>query len=395
MMSNWNRQILWGGCALLVIASCGPAAEGKTWTVGKAKTTCPHPDFPTITAAINAAQDGDEIDVCPALYAEQIVISRPLTLKGIDQQGGGRVLIQPASLSAVGTLGFTAAVAVLNTYDVTISNLAIDASNNTISGCSLGLAGIHFYNSSGMVDAVAVSGTQLQKPASCPALFPGNGSGVQIDEGASAKGPFRVTVQNSSIHDFSRNGILVIGKGETVNIDNNFITGVGPSTGVNQFGIFLASGASGRVTRNQITQGNCGTLSLDDCWNQRSEGVVLRSTGDGVVVDGNVISNIQSAIFVNGQTDSAPITNARITNNVITNADVISAIHIQGTVSSIFSQNRISHVGPINLDTAIDEEGCGINAVSGTGNSGNTISWNWVTDAYCGVAYVTGDSVFQ
>jgi len=273
--------------------------------------------------------------------------------------------------------------------------LAIDASNNTVTGCGTPLAGIHFYNSSGLVDGAAISGTQLQKPTSCTTLFPGNGFGVQIDQSATAGGPFKVTVQNSSIHDFSRNGILVVGSGQTVNIDNNSITGVGPSSGVNQFGVFLATGASGRITRNQMTLGNCGALATAACRTLRSEGVVLRSSGDGVLIDSNVISNVQSAIFVNGATQNAPVTNARVTNNIISNVDVYSAIHIQGTVTSTFAQNRIFHVGPLSADTATDEEGCGINDVSGAGNSGNTIMWNWINDAYCGVAYVTGDSVFQ
>jgi len=62
-------------------------------------------------------------------------------------------------------------------------------------------------------------------------------------------------------------------------------------------------------------------------------------------------------------------------------------------VSSLFAGNRIFHVGPFTEDTAADEEGCGINDVSGTNSSGNIITENWINDAYCGVGYVTGDRV--
>ncbi len=48
------------------------------------------------------------------------------------------------------------------------------------------------------------------------------------------------------------------------------------------------------------------------------------------------------------------------------------------------SRSTIFHVGPLQQDTAEDEEG-GVNDVSGTGRSQNTILGNWVNDAYAGV----------
>jgi hypothetical protein len=194
-------------------------------------------------------------------------------------------------------------------------------------------------------------------------------------------------VQNSSIHDFDRNGILVIGPGEQVNIDGNAIAGVGPSHGVNQFGVFLANGATGKVTGNNITQGNCGSIGINDCFNLRSEGVVLRSSGEGVLIANNVINNVQAGVFVNVATD------ATITGNLISNVDALSAIHLQGAVSNHVIGNRIAHVGPFSFDTANNEQGCGVNDVSGSNSSQNFIQGNWVNDSYAGVCYVTGDQV--
>lgn len=53
------------------------------------------------------------------------------------------------------------------------------------------------------------------------------------------------------------------------------------------------------------------------------------------------------------------------------------------------------HVGPFTTDTSSDEEGCGINDVSGADCSTNTIQNNLVNDAYCGVGYVTSDLVLE
>jgi hypothetical protein len=113
------------------------------------------------------------------------------------------------------------------------------------------------------------------------------------------------------------------------------------------------------------------------------------------LVSDNIIANAQMGIFVNGLTSNARVRNARVVNNVISNVDALSAIHIQGTIGSLFSGNRISHVGPISPINSEWEEGCGINDVSGTGSSQNTITGNWITDAYCGVAHVTSDRVEQ
>jgi hypothetical protein len=143
-----------------------------------------------------------------------------------------------------------------------------------------------------------------------------------------------------------------------------------------------------------ITEGLCGALSISDCINQRSEGVTLRAIGDGTVVDGNIITNAQSGIFINGANLLT------VTNNQIRNIDAMSGMDIQGSASgfftnSVIANNSIFNVGPIDQNASADEEGCGINEYSGSGTfSGNQIWQNTVSDAYCGVAHVGADPVY-
>lgn len=356
---------------ILMLSLFAPLAFSTTLVVGPKGVPCQNPGYNTIQSAVTAANPGDTIYICPALYSEQVLVTKPLTLVGIAQQNVNRVLVQPAALTTVSSFGFVAVITVANTTGVTISNIAVDASNNNVSACTPGLSGIHFYNASGVLDGVAVSGARLSVPTSCTTLFPGNGAGVQAD-GNTGTSPSNITVQNSSIHDFGRNGVLVIGPGEQVNIVGNAIAGVGPSYGVNQFGVFLANGATGKVTGNNITQGHCGSMGINDCFNMRSEGVVLRSSGNGVLVENNVINNVQAGVFVN------VATGAIITGNLISNVDALSAIHLQGAVSNQVIANRISHVGPFSFDTANNEEGCGVNDISGSNSSQNFIQGNWI-----------------
>ena len=363
-------------------------SAGAVRLVGKSADTCPGAAYTTIADAVKAANAGDEIDICPALYPEQLVITKPVTLRGIQVKGIGRVLIRPV-LTTLAGVPFQAVISVINTSGVRLENLAIDAGQNTAHGCSPGLAGIHFYNASGHVITSAVSGAILTDPTSCADIAPASGNAIQVDTDGKQTG-FQVELTENSIHDFTRNGIFVAGRGVTANVDRNSISGRGPASGGFQFGIFIYNGAVAQVTRNLITQGPCGALSYGDCLDLRSEGVVLRAFGDGTVVDGNIISTVQSGIFVNGGNKLV------ISNNVIQNVDALSGMDIQGTATGYFTNsliigNTIVHPGPLDDNASENEERCGISEYSGTGVANNTITGNTVIDAYCGIAHVTGE----
>lgn len=371
----------------LLASMCGVAhADGKTLTVGKSNTDCPNAEYTTIAAAVTAAAPGDVIEICPALYPEQLVISKPLTLRGVRTTAAGnevnRVLLQPWLQDLQG-LPVEAVITVMNTWGVRIENLAIDASVNSVQGCTPQLADIHFHNASGRVADDALFGAQLANPQNCVAIFPGNGFGVLVD--SDKPGPFHVSVENSSIHDFTKDGVQAINAGVTARVEGNRIVGVGPNIPF-QFGVFIANGAVGLINGNIITEGPCGSLSFNDCFNARSEGVTLKSFGDGTVVSRNIITHAQSGIFINGGSG------ARISDNFISDIDALDGIDIQGTASGFFTNSRIDNNTIFNV-TPLTNEGCGVFEFSGTGIAGNTISHTTVNDAYCGVGFVTADHV--
>jgi nitrous oxidase accessory protein NosD len=359
--------------------------------VGQPNTPCPNAQYTTINDAVNAADPGDVIEICPALYPEQVTITKRLTLRGLSVDGVNRVLLQPTSMSpavgvdnAVGGLPFEAVITVMYTQGVTVQNLAIDASKNNVTGCTTLVAGIHYYNSSGEVENNAISGAQVTGCTGANALLFGNGFGVQVD--ADQPGDFAVSVENNSIHDFTRDGIQAINPGVTATIEENVISGVGPSGGVFQFGVFIVNGAVGRISRNVITEGLCGTLSITDCINARSEGITLRAVGDGTLIDRNVITDAQSGIFINAANQ------VRVTNNRIVNIVGFDGIDLQGTSNSLFDGNIIFNALPV------DNESCGVFESPGPGFAGgleqqNKIFHTIVNDAYCGVAYVSTTQV--
>jgi nitrous oxidase accessory protein NosD len=385
-------------CTILLTAAIPLAAA--TLTVGKPNTGCGQAQYTAIGDAVKAASAGDLIEICPALYQEQLTITKPLTLLGRQSEVAGlpvnRVVIQPASLATTvvndGAVSapVTAVISVIGTTGVTIRNLAIDASQNQLNGCALLVAGIYFHNSSGEISNNAIFGAQVPSCIVTKAAQNGTGFGVVID--TDTTNTFSVLVDQNSIHDYSKDGVLVIGAGITATISNNTISGKGPSSSNFQFGVFVENGAVAHIRKNFITEGLCGILSASACVAVRSEGVTLKAVGNGTTVDGNTIVNAQYGIFINGANL------ARITNNQIRNIDAGNGINIQGTASGAFTNslvggNSIFNVGPIDQNASLNETGCGIVEASGTGVSGNTLMNNSVFDAYCGIASVEADFV--
>src|ERR1700693_284172 len=101
-----------------------------------------------------------------------------------------------------------------------------------------------------------------------------------------------------------------------------------------------------------------------------------------------IITNAQSGIFINGANG------ARITDNLISDIDVLDGIDIQGTAAGFFTNSRIDGNSIFNgVVLSVANQSCGIFESPGTGVSGNTISHITVNDAYCGVAHVAADHV--
>jgi Periplasmic copper-binding protein (NosD) len=68
-------------CALAFAAADGAASEPATLVVDRDGVQCGNAGYASIQAAVDAAQPGDLIRVCPDLYTETVVVDKPLTLK--------------------------------------------------------------------------------------------------------------------------------------------------------------------------------------------------------------------------------------------------------------------------------------------------------------------------
>jgi hypothetical protein len=304
--------------AILVAVSM--SAFAKTYEVGSCVAALPQ--FPTIQAAMSSVPAGSIVEVCPGTYLEQVTISRPLTLRGLNVSNQDRPVIAPPpnglvkNVTSITGEPVAAQVLVENVTppgNVVLMGITVDGTGAEVQGCSAtaALAGI-FYASgtSGTIDEVT---TRDQNLPSC-------GYGIWIENGAGSNQS--ITVENNSVHDASWLGIFAISNQIpstlTATIKGNFVSGLV----YNQTKDIEVNGISGSLTGNVVTGGFQGLTNdggpVTISGNTVADipiGVGI-AIGDGSTVKSNKISNVYTAFLFGGSGVSpGPTLTANVTKN--------------------------------------------------------------------------------
>jgi nitrous oxidase accessory protein NosD len=323
------------------------------------KVQCPTATFTSIQDAINAADPGSLIRICPGTYREQLSINKSLSIEG---DNGAIVLPTRMVANTTGSSGtpIAAAILVKDAGNVEIEGLIVDTANNGITQCSPDLIGILYQNSSGSVEHNAVRNTKLS--ASLNGCQSGEAIVVQSLGGETS----RVNIDDNNVHDYQKNGITGNESGTEVTITNNVVTGLGPTTGAAQNGIQIGFGAKGGVLRNTVTDNIWAPcVSLTDCAFNATGILVFQS--DDVRVEHNSVATNQVGIFANGQ-------NAKIESNNISNSLVLIGIDLAGD-NNLASRNDVANSG----QAAILIEG-----------NDNNVQSNDITEAPIGILKLSG-----
>jgi parallel beta-helix repeat protein len=393
LLKSASSKIIVSGLALaFAICSTASAKAAGTFYVG----TCASPSFPTIQAAVTAATPGSTVNVCPGIYPEQVTISQRLTLQGITNGTADQAVVAaPAGGVVANTVGLVSGIPIASqiwvhdTAGVNIANLTVDGANNGIGGCAPNLVGIYYQDASGTVNHdVARNQTALSNPINQCQW----GMGIFVQSGVSTvtgvNGTSNVTVANSSVHDFQKNGITGNEVGTTVNVRVNQVRGQGPTTGAAENGIQIGFGATGNITNNSvIDEIYSPCTSLSNCVATASGILVFDAAG--VATSNNHVGNTQGDITIlnDGSFSSDDQT---ISGNVLDGTLVFDGIDVCGSNGSMVDNNTVADSGraAIHLDstcTAIGGPAGGDATVSGNtlneacagilnGSSGNTIS---------------------
>jgi len=323
------------------------------------KAQCPTAAFTSIQDAIKAANPGSLIRVCPGTYAEQLSITKSLSIEG---DSGAIVLPSNMVANTTGSSGapIAAAILVKNAANVAVEGLIVDTTSNGITECSPDLIGILYQNSSGRIEHNAVRNTKLS--ASLNGCQSGDGIVVQSLGGEASN----VSIDDNSVHDYQKNGITGNESGTEVTITDNVVTGLGPTNGAAQNGIQIGFGAKGVVIRNTVTDNVWSPcLSLANCAFNATGILVFES--DDVRIEHNSVATNQVGVFAGGK-------NARVEFNNISNSVILFGIDFAGD-NQLARSNRVTNSGQA--------------AVLIEGNN-NSVQGNDLTEAPVGILKLSG-----
>ncbi len=254
-----------------------------TWYAGPAVcgATC-------IQAAVDDAAAGDTINVLAGTFNEQVQVTKNNLL--INGAGKALTIVKPSGVVANTTrLNGSATAAIFdveNATGVNIQNLTADGSLNGILGCLPNMLGFYYKKASGNLTNVAASHIKLS-----PALF-GCQTGVGVFVEADSPDVANVVVDNATITDYQKGGVVGNRTGTTITVSNSTVTGVGPTILIAANGIQVGFGAKGTITNNDVS-GNDYTPSTD-----AATGILLFQAASASSVTGNNIHDNQEGLYI-------------------------------------------------------------------------------------------------
>jgi len=258
----------------LLVASAVPSMAASPILRGYVVGTCKPPlplavttNYATISAGVAAVPSNSILYVCPGTYAEQVTITKPLTLQGLSSPSANNPVItlpsaglvpspfQPQSSEFAVPLTPLIAADTNGSGAVALQGLTIDGGTACNSVPSLPV-GIFYLSTPGSISSTVVQnmGSTVANLSACSAL----GIAVENDSGV----PRTVSVTNNLIQNigvdfdesFSSGGIYGVGLSAdslTLNVLGNVLNNPGLE------GI-VYRGSEGTVSRNLITIEDAG-----------------------------------------------------------------------------------------------------------------------------------------
>jgi hypothetical protein len=285
------------GPAVLWVAASGPVAGGNG-------TSCSHPGFTTIQAAINAAPSGSSVAVCAGTYPEQVQITKSVSVRAV-----GKVTVTlPATPANSSTACDTAinpqtglvdqdAIVICGPVRVSLTGLTINAAWHTNS-CAGGLYGV----------MVAGGGTLTFADSAITSAGPqpidGCQHGVGIRAGVAGTTPAEtghLILRDSSVSGYQKGGVVVSGAGSTALISNATVRGAGATPVIAQNGIQVSSDATAAIVGSTVSgnecndaAGGCGPDGLND---DQSAGILLYGAAAGTSVTGSTLHGNDIGVY--------------------------------------------------------------------------------------------------
>ena len=218
--------------------------------------------YSTITAAVDASNDGDTIEVCDGTYTEAFTIyQNDLTLESANTLGATiqapyRLTPAGAIIEVIGNEDFVAPFASGGDGGgggVVINGFIISGPSRASGTCSL-QEGIFVHE-----DAVAtISNNQIVSIRDNPLSGCQTGFGIRVGEflggDEEQNDPGTGTLTGNNISDYQKGGIWVDGDGSSATITDNVVTGAGKTNVIAQNGIQISNTTfASTITGNTIS----------------------------------------------------------------------------------------------------------------------------------------------
>ncbi|MBI5379927.1 MAG: right-handed parallel beta-helix repeat-containing protein, partial [Nitrospirae bacterium] len=317
-----------GSALALGLFTVLPVSADPMLVVDDDGAQCPGAGYVSIQAAVNAAAPNATIRVCPGTYDEQVIITKRLKLKGDNG-----AVVKPSPMAAnttslsFGAAAIAAAILVMDTTNVTLEGLTVDGSGSGIV-CGPNMIGIYYRNASGKVKDAAVRHMKsLPGGEGCQ-----SGLGIFVQSGAG--GTAKVEVENSSVHDYQKNGITGNGSGTELKAKGNVVTGIGPTTGAGQNGIQIGYGATGEIEDNKVMNhiwSPCVSVAACE-WIATN---ILIYDSDDVKIAKNTAGKSQTGIYLQGN-------RGKVEGNHVFDTDIFDGLVLFGDDNKA-ENNTITH----------------------------------------------------
>ena len=195
----------------------------------------------------------------------------------------------------------------------TFSGLAVDGAGK--GNVNYRMEGIAFHNAGG-----AVQNCEIKDVRDTPLGGAQHGVGIYAyNEDSVAR---TITVSDSTLYGYQKNGLALVGTNLTANVDGNTVTGAGPTGVIAQNGIQLASGATGTVSNNTVSDHWYLLTEGSEWW---SAGILLLGTSGTVSCTGNTVFGNEYGITLQSTSGGGTFTN----NDIYANADGIGQVHLR------------------------------------------------------------------
>ena len=250
----------------------------------------------SIQAAVDAAEDGDIIQVLDGTYVETVIVDdKDITIQG---EGPDTIIQAEDSIPVCTTTSYDwhAMVCIINDANLVLQDLTLDGAAK--GNANYKFMGVGFRNAGG-----AVKNTVIKDVRNEP--FSGAQHGVGINLYNDDATDRTVDVLNNDIERFQKNAMALNAAGDTpleIDVESNTITGYGTITTTAQNGVQAwAALGSGDVISNTIS----GIAYDGDYWVASS---ILLIYGDSYNVMNNTVTGAQVGVY-------AIDTNANIEHN--------------------------------------------------------------------------------